>query len=168
VDKDGVEDGDQGKNRKPHDHNRDYGDDSIYPEIRAIKALDRQHGFRFTLDFHCPTLVMQDHQVMYFVGVKDHPPHNHENVSELARWIKQGLPPTAPVGPLNWMKPAAAPLPMNSHYFAFQPGTIMAATLEVPFAPPGKATDPASCREYGRIILQAWVHSQFVRGDETR
>ena len=25
MDKDGVEDGDQGKNRRPHDHNRDYG-----------------------------------------------------------------------------------------------------------------------------------------------
>ena len=40
VDKDGVEEGDQGKNRKPHDHNRDYGEKSIYPEVQAIKDLD--------------------------------------------------------------------------------------------------------------------------------
>jgi hypothetical protein len=55
VDKDGVEEGDQGKNRLPHDHNRDYGSESIYPEIQAIKELDRKHDFRFALDFHCPT-----------------------------------------------------------------------------------------------------------------
>jgi hypothetical protein len=31
MDKDGVEEGDQGKNRKPHDHNRDYIGESIHP-----------------------------------------------------------------------------------------------------------------------------------------
>lgn len=35
VDKDGVEEGDQGKNRKPHDHNRDY-DAFLYPETMGI------------------------------------------------------------------------------------------------------------------------------------
>ena len=39
VDYDGVIHGDQGKNRAPHDHNRDYTDAPIYPEVRAIKAL---------------------------------------------------------------------------------------------------------------------------------
>lgn len=162
VDKDGVEEGDQGKNRQPHDHNRDYGENSIYPEIQAIKQLDKTHNFQFTLDFHCPTLVMNDHQVIYFVGPKAHPSYNFDNVSELAGWIKQGLPTTAPNGPLVWLKPVAEPLPMNSHYFGFKPGTIMSATLEFPFAPPGKATDPASCRKYGQVILQAWVNTHFV------
>jgi murein tripeptide amidase MpaA len=37
VDKDGVEDGDQGKNRKPYDHNRDYLQ-RIHREIQAITA----------------------------------------------------------------------------------------------------------------------------------
>jgi Zinc carboxypeptidase len=161
VDKDGVEEGDQGKNRKPHDHNRDYGETSLYPEIQAIKALDRQNNFQLTLDFHCPTLVMEDHQVMYFVGAKEHPRYNFENVSELAGWIKKGLPDSAPHGPLVWLKTAAEPTPMNSHYFGFKHGAIMAATLEIPFAPPGKATDPAACRQYGRAILQAWVNTHF-------
>lgn len=58
VDKDGVEEGDPGKNRTPHDHNRDYNL-CIYPEISAIKKLlpswikDAQ---AVTLDFHCPML----------------------------------------------------------------------------------------------------------------
>ena len=162
VDKDGVEEGDQGKNRRPHDHNRDYGAASIYPEIRAIKKLGEEKGIRFALDFHCPTLVMQDHQVMYFVGAKQHPKHNFENVSAFAGWIKKGLPKTAPTGPLVWLRPAKQPTPMNSHYFVFKPGTIMVATLEIPFAPPGKSTDPASCRAYGWVILGAWVKTHFL------
>jgi hypothetical protein len=161
VDKDGVEAGDQGKNRKPHDHNRDYGDQSIYPEVKAIKALDETHHFRFALDFHCPTLVMEDHQVMYFVGAKTHPQFNFENVSEFAGWIKKGLPADAPVGPLVWLKDESEPAPKNSRYFGFQPDCIMAATFEFPFAPPNKSTDPDSCRKYGQIMLQAWVNTHF-------
>jgi hypothetical protein len=37
VDKDGVEEGDQGKNRHPHDHNRDYATPCLYPEVQALR-----------------------------------------------------------------------------------------------------------------------------------
>ena len=165
VDRDGVEEGDQGKNRRPHDHNRDYGKTSIYPEIQAIKKLDETANFRFALDFHCPTLVMNDHQVMYFVGAKEHPQYNFQNVTELASWIKKGLPKNAPVGPYVWLRSTQTPAPMNSHYFGFKQGTIMAATFEIPFAPPGKATDPSSCRKYGRTVLSAWATAHFKEPD---
>ncbi len=161
VDKDGVEEGDQGKNRKPYDHNRDYRSKSIYPEIRAIKELDRTMNFRFSLDFHCPTLVMPDHQVMYFVGPKNHPPNNYKNVSAFAGQIKKNLPRNAPVGPLVWLKNASEPAPMNSHYFGFKKDAIMAATIEIPFAPKGKNTEPDSCRAYGKAFLHAWVKTRF-------
>jgi hypothetical protein len=164
VDRDGVENGDQGKNRKPHDHNRDYGEKSIYPEVVAIKKLHADTGFRYALDLHCPTLVMQDHQVMYFVGSKSRPANNFLNVSVFAERIKSGLPKTAPNGPLVWLKDEASPAAMNSWYFGTRDGVVMAATLEIPFAPPGKATDPASCRRYGRVILQAFVATRFVSG----
>ena len=39
MDKDGVEEGDQGKNRKPHDHNRDYDGESLYASVRAVREL---------------------------------------------------------------------------------------------------------------------------------
>jgi hypothetical protein len=164
VDRDGVENGDQGKDRKPHDHNRDYGEKSIYPEVVAIKKLHANTGFRYALDLHCPTLVMQDHQVMYFVGSKSRPANNFSNVSVFAERIKSGLPKTAPYGPLVWLKDEASPAAMNSWYFGTRDGVVMAATLEIPFAPPGKATDPASCRRYGRVILQAFVATRFVSG----
>ena len=57
VDMDGVVDGDQGKNRAPHDHNRDYVK-FIYPETKAIADwltsgdVGRVDAF---FDFHCPT-----------------------------------------------------------------------------------------------------------------
>ena len=56
VDTDGVIDGDQGKNRRPHDHNRDYGDHPIYPEVAAIQNLLLEIRPFFALDLHCPWL----------------------------------------------------------------------------------------------------------------
>jgi hypothetical protein len=55
VDYDGVVDGDQGKARKPHDHNRDYmPDKSIYPETSAIKEYVNKFGCNYGFDFHSP------------------------------------------------------------------------------------------------------------------
>ncbi|MBL8828742.1 MAG: hypothetical protein JNM18_17315, partial [Planctomycetaceae bacterium] len=56
VDKDGVQAGDQGKNRAPHDHNRDYGPTPMYPEIAAIQALAESQQVQYAIDFHCPAL----------------------------------------------------------------------------------------------------------------
>ena len=56
VDKDGVEEGDQGKNRPPHDHNRDYGA-FIHPETKAMTEWARDHAgnnIAIYLDLHCP------------------------------------------------------------------------------------------------------------------
>ena len=57
MDKDGIENGDQGKNRKPHDHNRDYEGESIYPSVTALwKLIPEWSGgkLRFSMDMHCP------------------------------------------------------------------------------------------------------------------
>ncbi|MEK7396191.1 MAG: M14 family zinc carboxypeptidase [Candidatus Poribacteria bacterium] len=74
VDKDGVEDGDQGKSRIPHDHNRDYFDMSIYETVIALKkyALSWHKGkIRFFLDMHCPYLVGGRNLELFFVGIPD-------------------------------------------------------------------------------------------------
>lgn len=68
VDKDGVEAGDQGKNRKPHDHNRDYLGEPIHPTVAAIKRLfPAWAGARLdvALDLHCPSL---NDQWFQFIG----------------------------------------------------------------------------------------------------
>ena len=54
VDYDGVIEGDQGKNRSPHDHNRDYIDAPLYPETTAIMELADTYGCHMAFDFHSP------------------------------------------------------------------------------------------------------------------
>lgn len=54
VDFDGVLDGDQGKSRIPHDHNRDYIEAPIYPEVAAIMRYAEGCGCHFAFDFHSP------------------------------------------------------------------------------------------------------------------
>lgn len=54
VDFDGVVDGDQGKGRAPHDHNRDYTSSPIYPEIAEIIKYANRYGCHLGFDFHSP------------------------------------------------------------------------------------------------------------------
>ncbi|MBE6615553.1 MAG: hypothetical protein E7631_09655 [Ruminococcaceae bacterium] len=54
VDYDGVVDGDQGKNRKPHDHNRDYTDEPIYAVVDYMMQFGRKNNLMYTFDFHSP------------------------------------------------------------------------------------------------------------------
>jgi Zinc carboxypeptidase len=70
VDKDGVEDGDQGKNRIPHDHARDYGSQAIYPEVKGIMELIQHEKMDIVIDIHCPGLRNNHNELIYFVGPK--------------------------------------------------------------------------------------------------
>jgi hypothetical protein len=56
VDYDGVVDGDQGKNRRPHDHNRDYdlNDKAIYASVDKIRRYIETNKPDFGFDFHSP------------------------------------------------------------------------------------------------------------------
>lgn len=74
MDKDGVEDGDQGKNRQPRDHNRDYGDRSVYASVRSLKSSIStwsEGKVRITLDLHCPYISGNGNEMIYVVGDKD-------------------------------------------------------------------------------------------------
>ena len=81
ADKDGVVDGDQGKNRKPHDHCRDYNETSIYPEVRAIREMmaewTKDGGPSVVMDVHCPWLrsswFVKDsaNEYIYTVGIEE-------------------------------------------------------------------------------------------------
>lgn len=57
VDYDGVVDGDQGKHRAPHDHNRDYpldGSKSIYTTCAKLREYADENQIVFAFDFHAP------------------------------------------------------------------------------------------------------------------
>lgn len=68
VDFDGVIDGDQGKARIPHDHNRDYSPGkSIYPETAAIKAYANEVGCNYGFDFHSPWHISGENDTVFIV-----------------------------------------------------------------------------------------------------
>ena len=71
IDKDGVEDGDQGKNRYPHDHNRDYTE-FLYPETKAtarlVSRLQKEYGVVSALDLHCPWIRDYPNDIVYMPG----------------------------------------------------------------------------------------------------
>ncbi|GAA3402645.1 M14 family zinc carboxypeptidase [Paenibacillus hodogayensis] len=54
VDIDGVENGDQGKSRSPHDHNRDYTEAPVYRSTTAIIEYARQLRPTAGIDLHGP------------------------------------------------------------------------------------------------------------------
>ena len=71
VDKDGVEDGDQGKFRRGRDHNRDYSGNSIYPSTHAIRSylpVWSDGKLVAALDLHCPFLSGDEHEKIHIVG----------------------------------------------------------------------------------------------------
>lgn len=168
VDKDGVELGDQGKGRAPHDHNRDYGKDSLYPEIDAIEKLAVAKKIKFLVDWHCPTLLMRSHQDFYFCGPKLMPPANFKNAKQWSSEIRKMLPNGAPNAPAVWLKPVKPKEKgdLCSGFFAFLPEMVMAIALEVPFASPGKKMDSASLKKYGEAFLKAWVKTKFYEPQE--
>ena len=66
VDYDGVIDGDQGKNRRPYDHNRDYTDTPIYEVVKSMIAFGRENDLRYTFDFHSPWHMGKQNDYVFF------------------------------------------------------------------------------------------------------
>lgn len=79
LDKDGVEQGDQGKYRIPRDHNRDYSGESIYTSTRAIREEIPEwiNGWPWIgIDLHNPWIKGENNEWVYFVG------NEEERISE--------------------------------------------------------------------------------------
>lgn len=83
IDKDGVQKGEQGKNRTPRDHNRDYIGNSIYNTTETIrKKIPKWAGnkLKLSLDLHDPWI---DEARMYMVGTR-----NEKNEREQKKFNK--------------------------------------------------------------------------------
>jgi hypothetical protein len=89
MDKDGVENGDQGKNRAPHDHNRDYQEPALYPEVAALMRFGAANSQRVTafLDLHCPYIRGEWNDRVYIVGAEE--PRVWEQQQAFARVLEQ-------------------------------------------------------------------------------
>jgi hypothetical protein len=164
VDTDGVEDGDQGKARKPRDHNRDYKGDSLYPETRAIRELVPQWSggrMRISLDMHCPWIREQN---MYQVGApRDEIWREQQAFGRLLEREASKLEalPYRTSRDVPWGKRWNTPKNFTvglgiSQWSGAIEGVRIATTLEIPYSVVGKTTiTAANTRLFGRALAAA-------------
>ena len=92
VDTDGVLNGDQGKARYPHDHNRDYSSkgEELYPEVKAIEALTKVEKPNMLMDIHSPWIGGPKRWESTFYQVGEIAPGAWEQQKAFARLLAQG------------------------------------------------------------------------------
>ena len=71
VDIDGVEDGDQGKNRRPHDHNRDYIPEPVYASVKAWMKEVNHFCPAVAIDLHDPYMWGWENDHTFFTYCAD-------------------------------------------------------------------------------------------------
>jgi hypothetical protein len=168
MDKDGVEDGDQGKNRRPHDHNRDYNNESIYPSVRALRSfVPRWSGSRLkaAIDLHCPYIRGRYNEVVYLVGSSNSAIwRQQKEFGEILERLCEGeLPYSAesnlPFGTAWNTAKNYGKYKSFSRWAGEQPGVLLAATIEIPYANVGKTIVTAdNARAFGRDLANAVRH----------
>jgi hypothetical protein len=164
MDKDGVEDGDQGKNRKPYDHNRDYADDShVYIEVQALKKFvpDWSQGkVRLAIDLHCPWIRGKNNEDIYFVGGRN--PEIWKRVTAFSEILERAVRGPLPFDKKNnlpygesWNN-YVGPLRSCSGWTATFPGILFGTTIEIPYANSGNTiVTPESARLFGMDLARA-------------
>lgn len=180
VDLDGVEDGDQGKNRQPHDHKADYRGTSIYPEVAALrKFLEGWAGCRpdIVIDLHNPGI---NHSKIYTHALRTPPGQGPEARAPERKFLE--TLEAVQRGPLKFRLQDsvdfAARMAGKSETAVGQgetpgdkaPGTrdgAVNAGFEVPYALVGDVpVTPDSARAFGRDIARALV--AYLKAGVTR
>ena len=165
VDKDGVEEGDQGKSRAPRDHNRDYDDKPLYPETQAIRRLIAVWEPAIpivTIDLHCPWISGDTSEMIYQPGRKD--PEKwaeQQKFGMLLEAVRRGPLPyyqkdDLPYGKAWNVDSNSADGVTFSKWTQDQPGVRFALGLEIPYAnASGVAVTADSARAFGRDLARA-------------
>jgi hypothetical protein len=171
MDLDGVEDGDQGKNRAPFDHNRDYaGAPPRYPEVAALKerlpAWTDGRPLVF-LDLHDPALRTDIHEIVHFLEPEER--DMAARMDTLCSHLERDQQ-----GPILYRKAhnlrfgagynthVARPSPLSAGWARSLPNTLLGCTVEIPYAnAAGCEVNAHSGRELGRDMALALSH--FLR-----
>ncbi|UCG46253.1 MAG: hypothetical protein JSU94_12185 [Phycisphaerales bacterium] len=165
MDKDGVEDGDQGKNRRPHDHNRDYLGKSIYPSVAALRELVPNWAdgrLKIALDLHCPYIRGSYNEVIYIVGSENERIWREQ--LEFGRILED-----IQTGPLTYKNDDILPFGKGwntgaaygarkscSRWAGELDGIWLSAGLEIPYANAGgQPVTAESARSFGRDLAYA-------------
>ena len=166
MDREGVEAGDQGKNRKPHDHNRDYNESPIYPETAALKALLPAWSaglLHVALDLHCPWLKGKGtNETLYLVGANSPAIWaEQQRFSGILEKVKTGSLPYLPADNLpygtDWnVEKNFTGGKSCARWIGEQEGVALVTTIEVPYANVRDAVVTAtSAREFGADLGRA-------------
>jgi hypothetical protein len=165
MDKDGVEEGDQGKNRKPRDHNRDYGGKSIHPSVAALRtfAPNWSNGkLKVAFDLHCPHIRGPHNEVIYIVGSENE--RMWQQQREFGRLLE-----TVQSGPLVYRASDNVPFGQAwntggntgsnlscGQWAAHLEGIRLEATFEFPYANAGgRVVTVDGARAFGRSLAKA-------------
>lgn len=173
VDKDGVEEGDQGKLRHPHDHNRDYQKSPIYPEVDAIMRFgkENQKAIVAYFDLHCPMVHGSWDNRFYLVGSSI--PGNAARQNVYAEIL--GKTQTGPIRPFaQGVLQFGEAWNTGSNYSAGTAAatwaaqslreTALATTFEIPYAnAEGVEVNPQSARLLGRDLAVALLAYSLSR-----
>ena len=165
MDKDGVEDGDQGKNRIPRDHNRDYSGDSLYASTRAMREFAPKWSdgrLKLAMDIHCPTLRGPNNETTYFVGNENE--ESWKKIGRLSELLEAGqtAPPVyrakdnMPFG-TSWNKASNFSQGKSFGRWALDlPGSPAGTTIEISYANSNGTTITADkARTFGRDVARA-------------
>ncbi|MCX7049244.1 MAG: hypothetical protein NTX50_27630 [Candidatus Sumerlaeota bacterium] len=165
MDKDGAEDGDQGKNRKPHDHNRDYNATPVYPEVAALMKLGAslQGRILVALDLHCPHIRGEWNDRAYFVGAEQPAVWEKQKAfAAVLERVQQGpirfrAQDCLPYG-TAWNKSSNESQGKSFGAWAREsfPNARLVTTMEIAYADAlGKDVSATSARELGRDLARA-------------
>jgi len=166
VDKDGVEDGDQGKNRLPRDHGRDYKGKNLYPETASIQKFlpGWTEGVSLVaLDVHCPWIRGDHNEDIYFVGGPNE--ENWKKVLEFSKVLesvcKDSLPYNAennlPFGK-SWNKPNNFSKGRGFKLWTETlPSLVLSSAIEIPYATAGgEEVNASSAQAFGMDLVSAF------------
>lgn len=169
VDMDGVVDGDQGKWRLPHDHNRDYTD-FLFPETAALASLLAETQPDIFLDCHNPKLYKYNDNYIYTPFKEFSKPEEFIFSRLMEKYQEGGLnyrtSDDLPYG-VSWNKDSNYTDGLSACTWAALniPDIKVTRTIEFPFAYANDAlVYPAKLREFGHGMARAM--KAFAEGEE--
>ena len=151
VDYDGVVDGDQGKHRLPHDHNRDYPrgkKESLYSTCEEIRRFVDANSIYFAFDFHSPMHLGKINDKVSIVYNFEDKAHYIHRFSEIFKG--KITDESIPYDPANDVPPNTGwNIDTNedfARYAARKPENHLAFTMETPYF--GESDKSAVINEY--------------------
>ncbi len=137
MDVDGVVDGDQGKNRHPHDHNRDYMENPIYESTAALMEYNKNENVKYLLDLHSPWHFGGRNDTCFVVYSIEDMKTNYELFGEILQRITQKDPDSMQYDKDNNIDVNVewniGGTPTCSKYFASRPETKLSFTFETAY-----------------------------------